>query len=237
MVNRLKKIIQKSAAQLINCYPKYCLLCSRKTKNVYLICNHCLLQLPYVKQACFMCGLKIMGNAVFCGQCLKKSNAFDRVIVPFYYKKPITALLFQLKFHEKLASLSFFSYFLIKKLKQRTDSLPEVIIPVPLHRKRMQTRGYNQSLELAKQLSQALNICLDRHCCQRIKPTRSQQGLNIKIRKKNVRHAFVIRKKIIYQHVAIVDDVMTTMATVNEISKCLKKQGVSIVEVWCCARA
>jgi len=237
MVRQLNKTIKKCVTQLINCYPKYCLLCFRKTKNVYLICNHCLLQMPYVKQACFVCGLKIMGSAVLCGQCLKKTNAFDRTVIPFYYKKPITTLLFQLKFHEKLTSLSFFSYFLIEKLKQRTDLLPQVIIPVPLHKKRVQARGYNQSLELAKQLSRALNIRFDRYCCKRIKPTRSQQGLNIKARKKNVTHAFAIRKKIMYQHVAIVDDVMTTMATANEISKCLKKQGVLRVEIWCCARA
>lgn len=236
MIRLLHKFIKKSTLLFINCYPKYCLLCFTRTKNVHLICNCCLLQLPYVKKACFACGLKIIGKAVLCGQCLKKSNAFDRIIVPFYYKKPITTLLFQLKFYEKLASLSLFSYFLIKKLKQRQDSLPQVIIPVPLYKKRLKKRGFNQSLELAKILSRALNIRLDRYCCTRIRQTLPQQELNAKARQTNLRHAFKVRNNRIYQHIALVDDVVTTMATVNEIAKCFKKQGTLIVEVWCCAR-
>jgi len=184
-----------------------------------------------------MCGLQIVGSAILCGQCLQKSNTIDRATMPFYYEKPITTLLFQLKFYDQLACLSFFSYFLVAKLKQRIGPLPEVIIPVPLHKNRLKTRGYNQSLELAKKLSRLLNIRLDRHCCRRVKITSSQRGLNAKERRKNVKNAFSVKRKLIYQHIALVDDVMTTGATANEVAKCLKEKGASTVEVWCCARA
>lgn len=156
--------------------------------------------------------------------------------MPFYYEQPLTTLIFQLKFYEQLSSLNFFNHFLVQRIKDRQTPLPQVLIPVPLHKYQMRKRGYNQALELAKRLSSDLMLKLDRHSCKRVKMTQLQQNLNAKQRLINVANAFTLQSGFSYQHAAVVDDVMTTGSTANEIAKLLKKQGVRVVEVWCCAR-
>jgi ComF family protein len=193
--------------------------------------------LPFIsKEACRLCRAKMVVSEKICGQCLTRTYAFDQVIVPFYYKQPITGLLFQLKFHERLASIPCFTYFLLKQIKQFRLHLPELIMPVPLHKKRLKKRGYNQSMALARSLSLALNVPVDRYTCQRVKFTQPQQKLMIKDRAKNVRKAFCC-KKLTVSSVAIIDDVITTGATAHAMAKCLKRAGAKTVYVWCCARA
>ncbi|WP_428357804.1 ComF family protein [Methyloprofundus sp.] len=112
-----------------------------------------------------------------------------------------------------------------------------MIIPVPLHPKRYRQRGFNQTLEIGKIISQQLFIPIDNRCCLHIKNTPHQISLSGKQRQKNIKNAFQLQSTPEAQHIAILDDVLTTGATANELAKELKITGVSRVDVWVCARA
>lgn len=114
---------------------------------------------------------------------------------------------------------------------------PELIIPVPLHPTRYRSRGFNQATEIARPISKVLNIAIDRHSIQRIIDTGTQTKLHAKERHKNLRGAFQLKKPIAANHVAIIDDVITTGSTVTELAKTLKKSGIEEIEVWSFARA
>jgi predicted amidophosphoribosyltransferase len=146
---------------LMRYYPRYCLLCRKKTDAIYLVCDPCFKALSQVTQACSVCGAPLFAQASLCGPCIKKVPYFDRTIAPFYYEPPIDRMIAQLKFHDDLSALYFFAHFLSLKIKDRTTPLPEVMIPVPLHKKQMRKRGYNQALELAKSLNRTLNMSIN----------------------------------------------------------------------------
>jgi ComF family protein len=115
--------------------------------------------------------------------------------------------------------------------------LPDCILPVPLYKKRLRLRGYNQSIELARPVANRLDIPLDLQSVKRVRDTQSQTGLDKKQRRKNIRAAFEIVEPLSAQHVAVVDDVVTTTSTTNELAYILKKSGVERVDVWSIARA
>ena len=115
-------------------------------------------------------------------------------------------------------------------------TLADCIMPIPLHSKRIQQRGFNQAAELAKLLAKKLTIPYDATICKKITNTSPQVGLNAEERRKNLRHSFSA-KPTSYHYVLLIDDLITTGSTANEMAKVLKKQGVERVDVWCCARA
>jgi ComF family protein len=145
-------------------------------------------------------------------------------------------LIHTLKFHNSYKNSRLLGRLISDSLKDK-EELPELIIPVPLHPIRYQQRGFNQSLEIARTVSRQLNIPLDYSSCQRKKYTLQQSALPAKQRRKNIRNAFTTSRPINAEHIVILDDVMTTGATVNELARTLKKAGVSRVDVWVCARA
>lgn len=113
----------------------------------------------------------------------------------------------------------------------------DCIIPVPLHPKRLSQRGFNQTIELASLIAKALNIPLDRRSCTRIMNTTSQSQLDAKARSENIaRETFSVEPSFSAKHVLIIEDIVTTGATIEAISACLKRQGVQTVEIWCCCR-
>ena len=118
------------------------------------------------------------------------------------------------------------------------DARPEVIIPVPLHTGRLRERGFNQALELARPVAARLRIPINIHACARTRGTAAQSDLPAAQRTKNVKGAFELREPLKEVHrVAIIDDVMTTGATVDELARVLIAAGVENVQVWVCARA
>ena len=123
-----------------------------------------------------------------------------------------------------------------------TDSLnerarPELLIPMPLHKKRLRRRGFNQSLELARLISKETGIPVNAHACQRTRHTQPQSTLPAKEKKNNVKNAFAVNQLIETRHVTIVDDVMTSGHTANELARVLKLAGVEQVDIWVMARA
>lgn len=144
-----------------------------------------------------------------------------------------------LKFEAKFSYGSMLSTFMLEAARNewyRHDALPDVIIPMPLHPKRLRERGYNQALELARPVARALNIQLDYLSVTRTKATQPQSTLPARLRRQNVANAFQCQRDLHGLHIAVVDDVMTTGQTVTSLSKTLLKRGAKRVDVWCCAR-
>lgn len=111
-----------------------------------------------------------------------------------------------------------------------------LIMPMPMHQNRLKERGFNQALEIAKLLSKTFAIKLDYTSCQRTKHTPPQASLNLKERIKNIKGAFSCQQNLQHLNIAIIDDVMTTGASLNELAKTLKQAGAAHVECWVMAR-
>ena len=223
-------------------WPTCCVLCHNLTQNDLAICDACKKELPWNIKACFQCGVSmehLNSHSTHCGACIAKHPPFSKTIGLFTYQKPITQLITQLKFHQQLKHAQLLGGLLAHEIlnKHPNRSLPDCIIPIPLHPKRLKERGYNQAVEIAKPISSLLNIPLDYKHCIRIKNTAAQSSLSAKDRRKNMNRAFALQAPLPYKHVAIVDDVITTGHTTTEFSRLLRKSGVEEIELWCCARA
>ena len=218
-------------------FPPTCILCGDAGDKGRDLCLACAQSLPYNLIACPQCGLPLQFETdTPCGNCLKHPPTFDRSIATFQFEEPVRHLIHALKFHARYPCARLLGDMLADKLTKLEDK-PDIIIPVPLHPKRYRERGYNQALELARIVSKRLDLPLDYQHCIRTHATQAQTELNALQRSRNMRKAFAIVKPITYQHVAILDDVVTTGATVNELAKVLRKSGVKRIDVWACARA
>jgi ComF family protein len=171
---------------------------------------------------------------------MQKKPPFDMTMAPLAYAGSVRYLLTQFKFHARLSHAVPLVHVLREAVVGRDAALdtPQALIPVPIHRKRLAERGFNQSVELARPLARDLQIPLLLDAVQRQRATVPQFQLSGDERVVNVRGAFVLRAgTVLPKHVAIVDDVLTTGATVRELAKLLRKHGCERVEVWCAARA
>lgn len=217
-------------------FPIRCILCDLTAHNDQLICADCRLTLPTCEARCHRCALCISNSSLLCGSCLQNPPAFDHTIALFNYDPPIQELITHYKFYGQLSIAHFFANEWIHVFKNNPGALPEAIIPVPLHHKRLKERGFNQALELAKPIGKYFNIAIDTQSLIRLKNTEAQSHLSAKKRKTNLKNCFAISYPIAKKHIGIFDDVMTTGSTVHEISTLLKKAGVEKVSVFCCAR-
>jgi len=157
------------------------------------------------------------------------------MVAPLQYQGLARDLLIQLKFSESLHLANSLVSSVIHHFQADKPS-PEVLLPVPLHRKRLLDRGYNQAFEIARILSHWLDIPVDTSALYRIRDTESQSGLSAYKREKNILKAFAYETSTLYTHVAVVDDIVTTGSTANEITKTLHRGGVEFVEIWGLAR-
>jgi len=212
--------------------PQNCFLCGDISRQS--ICLACLNDLPYQGPACIRCA-KVLKETGICQQCRKESPLYHHTQAAFDYVYPIDKMILSAKFHHNLAILNLLGHLMAEYLV--IEQYPDVLIPVPLHIKRLRHRGYNQSLELAKCIAKQTGILLDSKACKRIKHTRPQTTLSKPQRQTNVEAAFKVEQiQPHWQHIVLIDDVMTTGATVRELALAFKKAGVSRVDVWCCAR-
>ncbi len=222
--------------------PVRCLLCTEKTNSSVALCAVCAEDLPIIIHPCRQCGIDIpVENNGLCGQCLKKTTKpWEELIIPFDYAPPINYFIVQLKFHANLAAADVLAHLLSDKIKayyQHNPPWPEVIIPTPLHWRRLCKRGFNQAVEIAKPLAKEFNIPLDMRHHKRKRATKMQSDLSAKDRSLNVKSAFIVSNPFPWQHVAIVDDVVTTGSTIQEFAHTLKAAQVKRIDIWACARA
>ena len=210
-----------------------CILSSAKTKNTW--CISCERDMLCSFQKCPVCARPAATERV-CGSCLKNKPDYSRTEVLFQYRYPIKQLIKTFKFNNRPELSIAFADLMTKKLSH-LDTLPNKLIPVPLYKRRQRQRGYNQSIVFAEQIAKRTGIKTDLALCQRIKHTKPQSTLSINDRKKNVRGAFKLSDTVVPRHVAIVDDVITSGSTINEIARLLKKAGCEKIDVWAIARA
>ncbi len=209
-----------------------CLLCG--VSNTDDLCQACRRSLPQLPQNhCPICLLPVT-TANICGACLKKPPAFTQSIAALQYTFPVNALIHSLKYQANLAIAPILAQLLTEKLT--TTELPDFIIPMPLHPKRLRERGFNQALEISRSIAKVYKITLLADACKRNRNTPFQAALPWKERQKNIRNAFDCTLDLTGKHIAILDDVMTTGTTLNELAKVIRKQGATTISGWVIAR-
>ncbi len=212
-----------------------CLLCEAVFAGPHRLCPSCRADLPVLGSHCRACALPLAVDGL-CGRCQQRPPVVGEVWAALLYQPPLDSLLRGLKFHRQLLVATCLSQLMAEQLRARDGVLPELIVPVPLHRQRLRQRGFNQALEIARPLAATLGVPVDHGCCQRSQATASQSGLSARQRESNVRHAFRLRRCPKVRHLALVDDVLTTGATTAALAKLFLRAGVGRVDIWVCAR-
>ncbi|WP_193725833.1 ComF family protein [Xanthomonas arboricola] len=214
--------------------PSLCLVCAEAGTADGDLCPPCRAALPEHGHACRCCAMPLSASdgARLCGQCLQQRPPLQHVHACFSYRWPVDGLLRRFKFHQDLAA----GRLLSALMAHRCAGLPrpQALVPVSLHRQRLRQRGYDQALELARPLGRALRLpCLP--LLRRVRATAPQSELDAAERQHNLRGAFVAGGTL-PAHVALVDDVMTTGATLHAAAQALRRAGVQRVDAWVCAR-
>lgn len=231
--------IRNSIASMLPCS---CVLCG--ATGATLICISCQHQFfNNTTSRCIQCAIPLteMAKNLRCGDCLSAPPNFDHTVVVCNYAAPADQLILAYKFGHRLPIATLFSNMLRDAiLKEHQQFLCDVLCPVPLGRKRLTERGYNQSLEIAKPLAHHLGVPIHSQLLRRIRETAQQSSLHPDDRHKNVRNAFTIDSPAIElirgKHIGVVDDVMTTGTTLNEIAALLKRFGAVKVSNYVFAR-
>ena len=209
-----------------------CLLCASPGANQIGLCGACLADLPrHPATSCPQCGLASDGNV--CGSCISSPPDFDVTTAVFLYSFPVDTMMQRYKYGSMLNISQTFGQLLSEKAALVNVDL---IIPMPMHPARLKERGFNQALEIAKVLAKNHADKLDYKTAIRQKLTPPQASLPLKERVKNIKGAFKVNGDLSGKRIALVDDVMTTGASLNELAKTLKKTGAAHVECWVIAR-
>ena len=216
-------------------FPATCMLCGSHGDSEIDLCNECRRDFSLNASCCIRCAIPLPENGL-CGSCLKKPPSFDDCFSPYLYQAGIADLIGDFKFNTQLQAGRLLATLLGDAILKQQRELPDKLIPVPLHKHRLRQRGYNQSLELAKHLAKRFQLPIDNRSCVRTHYTESQSSLPKQKRKANVHQAFTVKEHFDATHVALLDDVVTTGSTVNELAKLLKLSGIEKVTVWSIAR-
>jgi ComF family protein len=246
---RLGHWLRVDAARLL--WPNHCLICEAPGLEGLDLCAACADALPWNRCACPRCALPLPVAAVLrpgsgqaCGECLRREAALhrrgrvpalDSVHAGLVYAAPLDRLVPRFKFHRDLAAGALLAQLLAETCAPLPR--PDALVPVPLHRARLRQRGYDQALELARPLVRALDLSLRDDLLQRVRFTAPQSELSAAGRRRNLRGAFAVNAAApLPAHVALIDDVMTTGATLWAAADALKRAGVQRVDAWVCAR-
>lgn len=227
--------------------PCSCKICHRPSQN--LLCSECRQELHYCADVCEQCGEALPDRLLLehplatrhCGSCITSPPSFQRTIFAYSYSGPVVQLIQKFKFGEALILSKLLADMIVNRMSDCNHTLPDALIAVPLHPARLKQRGFNQSLELAKHISKALNIPIYNSLLIRTRATPKQSGLNRKARERNIKGAFKVQacnNKVVLaeKHLAIVDDVITTGSTVREAAKVLKRAGFTRISVVAVAK-
>jgi len=230
-------------ALLAGLFPDYCALCGLRSCRTLPLCQACEQDLHPNDSCCYRCAIPLplpgpLSTETLCGNCLQAPPPFDRVVAPWLYCELLAHLIQRWKFHAEqrltplLASLWLGGF----------EEVPQVdvLIPVPLHWRRLWSRGFNQSELLCRQLRSSSAVVsmakLDHRSVKRSRATQAQSSISAAQRRANLKGAFTAIERYDNLRVAIVDDVFTTGATAAELATTLRSAGADHVEVWCLAR-
>lgn len=217
-------------------FPGRCLLCGNPSHRALDLCAPCETELPYLDSACRQCALPLPVPGT-CAQCQQHPPPFAISVVPCRHAFPVAHMIQRLKYGGELAQVAPLAGLLARALRQRPEPLPQALVPVPLHWRRQATRGFNQAVELAHQLSKTLTIPVRTDLVRRARATPPQVGMARTERRRNLARAFVAGAVPIPEHIALIDDVVTTGSTVEALARCLGQAGAARIEVWAISRA
>ncbi|MGY2331642.1 double zinc ribbon domain-containing protein [Pseudomonas sp. SDT2931_S440] len=219
-----------------------CLVCDEGSGTADPVCSACETELPWLMEHCEVCALPLPATGLVCGQCLKQPAAFRQVVAPWTYSFPIDSLISRFKHQGRWPLGHLLAHLLGQFLQHRYEDAalarPDCLLPVPLARKRLRERGFNQAAMLARWLSEDLNIPWDEHLLSRPRETVAQQDLDARTRKRNLHQAFGLADgaQVKGRHLALIDDVLTTGATASSLARLLMDAGARQVDVYCLAR-
>ena len=199
------------------------------------LCAGCESALPWLMQACPGCSQPQEHDAL-CPRCVRKPPPFDSAWAAFRLAAPVQQGIHALKYHAGFVHAGLLGGLMAQRLAQRAQPLPQLIIPVPLHRTRLMRRGYNQALELARTLTRTLDIRVNANAAVRLRATPDQIGQSAAQRRRNLKNAFAVETCLSGQHIALLDDVMTTGATLAELARAARRAGAEKIEAWALAR-
>lgn len=215
-------------------FPPRCLVCAEPGVTGRDLCAACDAGLPCPAASCRSCALPlaVADDDQRCGACRQRTSPLNEVRAGFIYAAPVDGLLRRFKFHQDLAAGRLLASLMQGRLADAER--PSALIPVPLHASRLRQRGYDQALELARPLSRALGVPLWQGL-QRVRATAPQSELDATARRRNLRSAFAVQAPV-PAHVVLVDDVMTTGATLHAAARTLRRAGAARIDAWVCAR-
>ncbi|WP_428311636.1 ComF family protein [Hydrocarboniphaga sp.] len=211
-----------------------CLYCGAGTAGSGC-CEGCRYGLPWNRLACPGCALP-SSTGLSCPRCLRRPRRFDQAWSAFVLAAPVHSGLLGLKYHARFEQARVLGELMACELRSRARPLPELLLPVPLHWRRLAGRGYNQALLLARELGARLDLPVDTRSLRRHGAGRDQIGQSASARRANLRGLFSASPSLQGRHVALVDDVMTTGATFDELARVCRKAGAATIEVWSAAR-
>lgn len=209
-----------------------CILCHRRCKPHSGLCDGCLQDLPWITHRCPRCHLPQLHDHL-CGDCLKRPPPFHSAHALFEYQFPVDQLIAQVKYHNKPALIAPLANLLAGRVAN-LQPRPQLLLPVPTHPRRLRQRGYNQAQLIAEIIGRALHIPVATSVVHKIKDTQQQMALHRDQRIRNLRGAFGVNA-CSAQHIAIVDDVMTTGTTIRELCRILRQPDRRL-DVWTLVR-
>ncbi len=221
----------------VTLFPQVCRLCLAPTGRGGTLCAACRSELPWLPRTCAGCAIPLPADtqATHCPQCQKTPPYLDQCQALFSYRAPVDQWIQGMKFRQDLTAARLLGELLARQVPANSKDGPMNLLPVPLHRSRLRTRGYNQSLEIARPLARK-GYLLVPAVCRKHKATAAQSDLPARERRHNVRGAFSATRSLQGEHFLLVDDVLTTGATLNELARTLKNAGAERVEAWVIAR-
>ena len=222
----------------VSATPSQCAVCH--DWGTRRVCALCVARFAQVLPRCRRCAIEVPAGAGFCGACLTDPPPFERALAAVDYAHPWDGLITQFKFHAALDLAPALAQRLLDTFQRGGEPAPALLLPIPLSGQRLRERGYNQAWELARRLARALSCRADAGLLLRVKDTPHQLALAPDKRAGNVHAAFAVeprrRVELAGASVTLVDDVMTTGATVSEAARVLLQAGAAQVRVWVVAR-
>jgi len=200
------------------------------------LCGACVAALPRARGHCPQCTRRLPAGGV-CGECLRHGGLADRVVAAVRYDAACGRLVQALKFEGRYELAATMGAIFVARLADGLAGWPDCLVPVPLHPRRLRARGYDQARELALAISDLTALPVDSSWVRRIRHTGPQSTLDPAERRRNLRHAFLARGERSYRRIALIDDVITTGATVRALRSALGEREDRSIQAWAFAAA
>ncbi|MFL2563174.1 MAG: ComF family protein [Arenicellales bacterium] len=216
--------------------PPCCLFCHDQPEFRHGLCQICWYALPFtLGSCCSHCG-RVLVQPGICGQCQQRPPSFDDIAAPLSYKNPVDKMLCALKYRQQISFARTAAGVIADNALARGQKRPDLLCAVPMTRRALRRRGLNQSAFIARLVSRKLGIPVNISLLKKLRDTDRQSTLSARKRRKNLIKVFSCKQRLDGRHIVLIDDILTTGATANEVSKTLTNAGAARVDIWVCAR-